>query len=269
MVVATVPATTARSSRRFRAPSVGRLLGPLVLIVAWWAGSASGVIDPQTLAGPGDVLASGAVLVRDGSLQENLLASLQRAASGLALGVVVGTTLAVLAGLFRVGENLIDAPMQILRAMPILALVPLAILWFGIGEEIKIILVMLGTTFPIYLNTHAGIRNVDPRFVDLGTSVGLGRIAMIRKVVLPGALPGFFTGLRFAVAIAWLVLVVSEQINASSGIGYLMTRAREFSQTDVIMVGLVVYGLLGLLSDLLVRMIERRVLKWRSTLHAR
>ena len=146
---------------------------------------------------------------------------------------------------------------------------PLAIVWFGIGEEVKILLVAIAVMFPIYLNTNAAIRGVDHRYVDLAQTVGLGRTALIRRVILPGALPGFFTGLRFSVAIAWLVLVVSEQINAAEGIGALMTQARGLGQTDVIMVGLVVYAAFGLISDIIVRFVERKALTWRSTLQSR
>jgi sulfonate transport system permease protein len=246
-----------------------RLAGPLLLLAAWWALTASGAIRPQVLASPGAVLEASGNLLATGQLQEHLLISLRRAMTGLALGVGIGVSLAVVSGLYRLGENLIDATMQMLRAMPILALVPLAIIWFGIGEEVKVILVALGVTFPMYLNTHASIRSVDSRFVDLAATLGLGRADLVRRVILPGALPGFFTGLRFAVAISWLVLVVSEQINAASGIGFLMSQARGFNQTDIIVVGLVVYALLGLTSDTVVRAIERRALVWRSTLEAR
>lgn len=231
--------------------------------------SATGLLSPQVLASPATVVESAWNLLGTGQLQEHLLISLRRALLGLSLGVVTGVTLATIAGLFRVGEDLIDAPMQMLRATPILALVPLAIIWFGIGEEVKVLLVALGVTFPMYLNTHAGIKAVDSRFVDLARTLGLSRWELIRRVILPGAMPGFFTGLRFAVAIAWLVLVVSEQINAASGIGFLMNQARGFNQTDIIVVGLVVYALLGLTSDAIVRLIERRALAWRSTLHSR
>lgn len=247
----------------------GRLLGPLVLLVAWAVATNVGLIDSRTLASPQQVASAATTLLEEGSLQANLLISLQRAMTGLLIGVVVGVVLALLSGLSRVGEYLLDANLQILRSMPILALVPLAIVWFGIGEEVKILLVALGVMFPIYLNTNAAIKGVDSKYVDLAATVGLGRAALVRSVILPGALPGFFTGLRFSVAIAWLVLVVSEQINASSGIGYLMTQARGLGQTDVIMVGLVVYGLLGLTSDTLVRFVERRALTWRSTLQSR
>ncbi len=240
-----------------------RLLGPLLLLVIWQVTSAAGFLDPGTLAGPLTVAATGADMVSSGQLLEHLGVSLRRAGLGLVAGVSAGTVLAIIAGLFRLGEDVIDGTMQILRSMPVLGLIPLAILWFGIGEEVKIILVAVGTAFPVYINTHAAIRGIDPRYVDLARTVRLSKAALVRRVVLPGALPGFFVGLRFSVTIAWLVLVVVEQINASSGIGFLMIQARAFNQTDVIVVGLAVYGLLGLLSNGLVRLVEGRALRWR------
>ena len=258
-----------RAARRGVPRGLGRLLGPVMLVLLWFVATSAGWVDARTLASPDAVLDAAARLWESGQLQDNLLVSLQRAMTGLAIGVAAGVVLALVAGLTRSGEFLLDANLQMLRSMPILALVPLAIVWLGIGEEVKILLVSLGVMFPIYLNTHAAVRGVDSRFVDLAATVGLGRLALVRRVVLPGALPGFFTGLRFSVAIAWLVLVVSEQINASSGIGYLMTQARNIGQTDVIMVGLVVYALLGLTSDALVRLLERKALTWQSTLQSR
>lgn len=258
-----------RQARREVPHGVGRLLGPVVLVLLWFVATSAGWVDARTLASPGAVFDAAQRLWESGQLQDNLLVSLQRAMTGLVIGVTVGVALALVAGLTRFGEFMLDANLQMLRSMPILALVPLAIVWFGIGEEVKILLVSLAVMFPIYLNTHAAVRGVDSRFVDLAATVGLGRLALVRRVILPGALPGFFTGLRFSVAIAWLVLVVSEQINASSGIGYLMTQARNIGQTDVIMVGLVVYALLGLTSDTLVRLLERKALTWQSTLQSR
>lgn len=263
------PVQPRSASRRHVPPGLARLLGPVLLVLLWCLATNLGWVDSRTLSSPQQVWDAARRLQETGALQDNLTVSLQRAMIGLAIGVVVGVVLAVLSGLSRIGEYLIDANLQILRSLPILALVPLAIVWFGIGEEVKILLVSLAVMFPIYLNTNAAIRGVDRRFVDLAQTVGLGRIALVRRVVLPGALPGFFIGLRFSVAIAWLVLVVSEQINASSGIGYLMTQARGLGQTDVIMVGLVVYAVLGLVSDIIVRFIERRALTWQSTLRSR
>ncbi len=211
-------------------------------------------------------MATAGELIADGRLQENLAISAQRAGLGLFFGIVVGTVLALAVGLSRVGEALIDGPVQIKRAIPSLALIPLLILWFGIGETMKVITIALGVFVPIYIHTHTGLRGIDARYVELAETVGLSRADFIRQVVLPGALPGFFLGLRFAVTGAWLSLVVVEQINATSGIGYMMELARTYGQTDIIVVGLVVYGVLGLLSDGAVRFIERKALSWRRTL---
>jgi sulfonate transport system permease protein len=183
--------------------------------------------------------------------------------AGLGIAVATGTTLALLAGLSRLGEDLVDPPLQMARTMPFLALVPLFILWFGIGETPKVALVALGATFPIYLNLFAGIRGADPKLLEVGATLGLSRGALIRHVILPAALPNFLTGLRYAIGVAWLSLVVGEQINAESGIGYLMMDARDFLRTDIIMVGLAVYALLGLASDQGVRTLERTALAWR------
>jgi sulfonate transport system permease protein len=198
-----------------------------------------------------------------------MLVSLQRVAIGLGIGVVAGTVLAVAAGLSRAGEDVVDAPMQMLRTLPFLALVPMFILWFGIGEVPKVALVALGTTFPIYLNLFAGIRGVDPKLLEAGRVFGLGRWGIVRHVVLPGALPSGLVGLRYALGTAWLSLVVAEQINATAGIGYLINDARDFLRTDVIVVGLLVYAILGLTADGLVRFGERRLLAWRPTLVGR
>jgi sulfonate transport system permease protein len=164
------------------------------------------------------------------------------------------------------GEEVIDAPVQMLRTLPFLALVPLFILWFGIGETPKIVLIALGSAFPIYLNLFAGIRGIEPRLVEMGRVFGLGRAGLIRNVVLPGALPSALVGLRYSLGVAWLSLVVAEQVNARAGIGYMINDARDFLRTDVILVGLVLYALLGLLADALVRLLERRLLAWRPVL---
>ncbi|MBF6195609.1 ABC transporter permease [Nocardia implantans] len=244
----------------------GIAVGPLLLIAAWVAGSATGTLDPETLPAPWTVAETAGDLLADGRLQSNLLTSVQRAAIGLGLGVAIGLVLALLAGLSRIGEALVDGPIQIKRAIPTLALIPLFIVWFGIGEEMKLVVITTSVAIPIYLNTHAHLRSVDARYVELAQTVGLSRWGFIRRIALPGSLPGFFTGLRLAVTISWLALVVVEQVNATSGIGYLMTQARTYGQIDIIVVGLVIYGLLGLFGDLLVRAVERRALSWRQTL---
>lgn len=242
------------------------LLGPSALLLLWTISSATGLLDPRILTEPWTVVATAGELLADGRLQENLAISAQRAGLGLFFGIVVGALLALLSGLSRVGEALIDGPVQIKRAIPGLALIPLLILWFGIDETMKVLTITLGVFVPIYLQTHAGLRGIDLRYVELAQTVGLSRAAFIRKVVLPGALPGFFLGLRFAVTGAWVSLVVVEQINATSGIGYMMELARTYGQTNIIVLGLAVYGILGLISDGAVRFFERKALSWQRTL---
>ncbi len=243
-----------------------RVVSPLVLLLAWQAASSAGLLSPRTLASPLQIVAAGWDLALSGDLAVNVGVSMARVAAGLAIGVTIGGALAVLAGLSRLGEDIIDAPMQMLRTLPFLALVPLFILWLGIGETPKIALVALGAAFPIYLNLFSGIRGVDPKLVEMARIFGLNRAGLVRHVILPGALPAALTGLRFSLGVAWLSLVVAEQINAHSGIGYMINDARDFLRTDIIMVGLVLYALLGLAVDTIVRTFERRMLAWRPSL---
>ena len=240
-----------------------RTSGPIMLVLLWHLASVTGVLPSEILAGPSTVLTSASKLVATGELQDAMRVSLGRALFGLAIGGTIGVALAVISGLFRLGEDLVDATMQMLRTVPSVALIPLLIIWFGIGEAPKIALIALGTAFPLYLNVYAGIRNVDTSLIEAGRTLGLSRLAMVRHVVLPAALPSALVGLRYSLGIAWLALVFGEQINATAGIGYLMANAREFFQTDVIVVCLVVYALLGLAVDLTVRTLERVLLSWR------
>ncbi|UPK74870.1 ABC transporter permease [Nocardioidaceae bacterium SCSIO 66511] len=244
----------------------GLALGPLLLLAIWTIGSASGWIEPRVLSEPWTVVSTFQDLVSDGRLQDNLTVSLQRALIGLGIGVAAGLVLALLSGLSRLGEAIIDGPIQIKRSIPNLALIPLLILWFGIGEQMKIITIALGVMIPIYIHTHNGLRSIDSRYVELAQTSDLRRYAFIRSVVLPGALPGFLLGMRFAVTSAWLSLIVVEQVNATEGLGYMITLAKTYGQTDVIIVGLVVYAALGLVSDGIVRLVQRRALAWRRTL---
>ena len=248
-----------------RAGGWRRFASPLLILVAWQLASSSGLVSAQTLASPWQILRTGWSLTLDGTLTRNLVVSLLRACGGLALAVVAGIALALVAGLSRLGEEAVDAPMQMARTLPVLALVPLFILWFGIGEMPKVLLVAMGALFPIYLNLFKGIRGVDPKLLEMARTLGLSRRQTILQVILPGALPDFLLGLRFAVGISWLMLVVAEQINASSGIGHMMMDAEDFLRTDIILVGLFVYAALGLISDQIVRAIEARTLVWRPS----
>ncbi|MER5575014.1 ABC transporter permease [Streptomyces massasporeus] len=258
------------SSRRTRVPRwLRRAAGPVLLLALWQLLSGTGALPPDVLASPGRIARVGGDMLADGSLTAAMGTSLQRVAGGLLLGLVVGTGLALVAGLFRIGEDLVDAPVQMLRTVPFVGLIPLFIIWFGIGEAPKVAIITLGVTFPLYLNVYAGIRGVDAQLIEAGESLGLSRWGLVRHVVLPGALPGAMTGLRYSLGIAWLALVFAEQVNADSGIGFLMVQARDFLRTDVIVVCLVVYAFLGLLADFIVRSLEKVLLQWRPTFTGR
>lgn len=245
--------------------SIRRLLGPLVLLMAWWLAAVSGLLDERTFPGPGEVLAAAGDLLRTGELQEAVAASSVRVLAGLSLGVVAGGVLALLSGLVPLMEDLIDAPVQIVRTLPVVALVPLAIVWFGIGETSKVLLIAWATAFPIYLNTFAAVRAVDRSYAELGRSLKLARSVVLRRVVLPGAMPGFLVGLRYSMTLAWIVLVVTEQVNAPSGLGHLLTQARSLFAVDVMAVCLLTYGVLGWGSDAVVRALEKSALSWRRS----
>lgn len=249
-----------------RLSATGALTGPLVVLIIWQLAAQTGWLSPQLLAAPSTALTTGYRLIADGTLLPQLLASAWRAYAGLAIGVLLGLVLALVSGLTRSGEAAIDSLVQIKRAVPTLALIPLAILWLGIGDTMKIALIAGSVLVPIYINTHSALKGIDIRYVELARSVGLSKAQFIRRVALPGALPGFFTGLRLAVTTCWASLVVLEQINTTQGIGYLMNRARDYGQTDVIVVGLVIYMVLGLVSDALVRLLENRQLRYRKVI---
>jgi len=263
------PAAAPKTRRRLgpgRAIPFGRLIGPVLVIALWWAASATGHLDPRILSGPGTVLSTASDLVSSGRLQDNVLISLRRAGLGLFFGVSAGVLLAVAAGLSRTGEYLLDGPLQIKRAIPSLAMLPLLILWLGIGEQMKVTVIALGVAVNMYVNTYASLTGIDSRYVELAEGLDLSRTQFIRKVVVPGSLPGLFVGLRLGVTASWLGLIVVEQINATSGIGYMMFQAQQYAQSDVIIVGLVAYGIFGFASDAAVRAVERKVLSWRRTL---
>ncbi|MEV0784428.1 ABC transporter permease [Streptomyces sp. NPDC050423] len=262
----TLTPAAARGTRLRNVPRwLRRTVGPLLLLALWQVFSATGVLRPDVLASPGTIARAGSDLIADGTLTSAMAISLQRVAVGLVLGGAVGTALALVSGLSRLGEDLVDASVQMLRTVPWVGLIPLFIIWLGIGEAPKVALIALGVAFHLYLNVYAGIRGVDPQLIEAGESLGLGRWGLVRHVVLPGALPGAMTGLRYSLATAWLALVFGESVNADAGIGFLMNQAREFFRTDVIVVCLVVYAFLGLTADVIVRILERLLLQWRPT----
>jgi sulfonate transport system permease protein len=258
------PAGPVAERRRRRLPDLRRWISPIALIVLWQVSSATGLLPPDKLSSPWTVLQAGIETARSGELGDAFAVSVGRVGLGFLIGASVAVVLGIVAGLSNWGNVLIDPPVQMLRTLPFLGLIPLFILWFGIGEQPKIVLVALGVAFPLYLNVHSGIRNVDDQLVEATTALGFTRWERLWHVVLPSAVPQTLVGLRQSLGIAWLALIVGETVNADAGLGYLINNAREFLRTDVIVVGLVVYAVLGLVTDALVRLLERRALRWRK-----
>lgn len=243
---------------------VRRTVGPLAALALWQVVCSAHVFTSTEVASPGQVWDAARQLWEEGALQSNLLVSLRRVIEGLGLGVAAGVTLAVLSGFFHLAEDLLDPVLQAARAVPILGLLPLFIIWFGVGEAPKVFLIALGCVFPVYINTFGAIRGVDSKLVEAGRTFGLDRFALIRRIILPGSLPGFLVGLRFALISSWLFVIVAEQINAQSGIGYLIMQAQSTDRTDIMFVGLGIYAILGVVTDIMVRTLESRLLSWRK-----
>ncbi len=243
--------------------SLRRLLGPLALVLGWWVATATGWASEKVLPRPIDVASLGIDMIRSGQLQDALAASGQRVGTGLVIGISAGLLIAAVAGLTRLGEDMVDSTMQVLKAIPNISLAPLLIIWLGIDEAPKIVLIALSTSMPIYMNTYGAIRGLDSRLVDTARTLGLHRFGLLRHVVIPGAVPGFVVGLRMSVATAWIALVFAEQINAQRGLGKLMSQAREGFHLELMVLIIVVYAVVGLASYGLVRMLERRLLVWR------
>jgi sulfonate transport system permease protein len=248
-----------------------RLISPLALLGIWQLVSTLQIISTAKLPPPTTIWHTAVELVTTnspayGTLQNATLVSSERMVLGFAVGGTIAVILAIIAGLSRWGENAVDPVMQMLRTLPLFGLLPLFIVWFGIGEFPKIVLVALAAAIPLYLNTFSGIRGVDGRLGELGRTLELSRGEMLRHIILPGALPEALVGLRQSLGLAWLALVVAEQINASAGLGFIISQGTQFLRNDVIIVALLVYTMLGLLTDWLVRMLERRALAWRRGL---
>jgi sulfonate transport system permease protein len=242
---------------------------PFVLLIVWEAASRAGALPERLLPAPSAVAEAFWETVQNGTLVVNVAISTQRALQGLLIGGGIGFALGVLNGLWKPAEVLLDSSLQMLRNVPHLAMIPLVIIWFGIDEAAKIFLVASGVMFPIYLNTYHGIRSVDKGLIEMAKVYGLSRFALFWRIVMPGALPSVLVGLRYALGIMWLTLIVAETISTSSGIGYMTMNAREFLQTDVVLLGIVIYALLGKLADVLTRALERRLLAWHPAYQVR
>ena len=249
-------------TRRFNPRSLLPWLLPILLMSAWELSARLGWLSTRVLPEPLAVLQAFVNLARSGELWQHIWVSTARALSGLAIGGGMGLLLGLLTGSLRWADTLLDTTLQMVRNIPPLALIPLVILWFGIDESAKLFLVSIGVFFPIYLNTFHGIRSVDQGLIEMARSYGLSGWQLYRQVILPGALPSILVGLRFSLGLMWVLLIVAETISAQSGIGYMTMNAREFLQTDVVLVGILLYALLGKLADVLARALERTALRW-------
>ena len=260
------PQSPSHSSSRFaslREPFL-RAIAPVLLIVVWQAVSSRGLVSEFVLPSPASVLAAYRELWQSGDLQDALRISLARAALGLLIGGGAGLLLGVAAGLSKPAERGFDTLLQMLRTIPFIALVPIFVVWFGIGEVSKIALIVGASISPMYLSTYHAIRGIDPKLLELGRTFRLARKDQIRLIILPTALPGILVGVRYSAAIALLALVAAEQINASAGIGYILNNANQFQRTDIIIAGIFVYAALGIGVDALLRYVERKALAWRG-----
>ncbi|WP_269430638.1 aliphatic sulfonate ABC transporter permease SsuC [Paenibacillus dauci] len=252
-----------------RSPWLNRLLPfglPLLLLIGWQLLTANGWIAGNILPTPVEVFRALIRLLGTGELVENIAVSTSRALSGFAIGGGLGFLLGVVNGISQLWEKISDSSIQMIRNIPHLSLIPLVIVWFGIGEEAKLFLVSLGVFFPVYLNTFHGIRSVDRGLVEMGKVYGLSRLALYIHIILPGALPSILVGIRYALGIMWLTLIVAETVAADAGIGYMAMNAREFMQMDVIVLSILLYALLGKLSDSMAKLLEKRWLRWNPVL---
>lgn len=235
---------------------------PVLILLAWEAASTSGWLSTRVLPEPLSVFKAFWQLAASGEMWTHVLVSTRRAVLGFVIGGGLGLVLGLATGTFRIAETLLDSSLQMLRNIPALALIPLVILWFGIDESAKLFLVALGVFFPLYLNTFHGIRSVDKGLIEMARSYGLSGWSLYRQVILPGALPSILVGVRFSLGLMWVLLIVAETISAQAGIGYLTMNAREFLQTDVVLVGILLYAALGKLADVAAKGLDRWWLRW-------
>jgi sulfonate transport system permease protein len=248
-----------------RSKLIGQISGwllPVFLIAAWCIAAQNSWISSRILPAPFDIVNSAVNLTVSGELAKNILASAERASWGLLIGGSIGFLLGLLNGLFRTADRFLDTTVQMVRNVPHLALIPLVIIWFGIGEEGKVFLVTLGVFFPIYANTYHGIKTTDHQLIEMGRVYGLSPWQLFSQIIFPGALPSILVGLRYSLGLMWLTLIVAETIATTSGIGYMAMNAREFMQTDVVILAILIYALLGKLADTAVHFLEGRILQW-------
>ncbi|MBC1922154.1 ABC transporter permease [Listeria grayi] len=242
---------------------IGTIL-PIVILIVWQLIATFNILPKQLLPSPIDIVLAFIRLIQSGELLINLYTSLGRAAAGFLLGATLGVGFGLIVGFSRFSEFLIDPTIQLLRMIPHLAILPLFILWFGFGESSKILIIASGAFFPVYINTFLGIRSVDYKLIEVSRVLEFSKWKQITKVIIPAAMPNILLGVRLSMGMAWLSLIVAELMGATSGVGYMISNAREFSQTDVVFVGIVIFACVGKITDSLVHLLEKRLLRWRD-----
>jgi len=252
---------------RLRWP-LGIYTTPVVLLIVWEVLARAGAVSATYAPAPTSIVSTAHRLWVQGVLGPDLAISLRRAAIGLAIGLTIGVVAGIVGGLLRSGEYLFNGVVQVLNTIPLLAILPLMIVWFGIDELTKVLLISFGAGVPMYLNLFSAIRGVDQRLIEMARTTGAGTARLITRVLVPGALPGFLVGLRFSLAYSVLGLVAAETVNADKGLGFLITQGQTYLQTDQVFVGLAVYSILGLFADQFVRILERVLLRWRPSYEA-
>ncbi|MDR0899801.1 MAG: ABC transporter permease subunit [Lactobacillaceae bacterium] len=236
---------------------------PVLLIIFWQLSAVVGILDTKVIPSPLQVIQQGIKLTKNGTLPKNIAVSLYRATLGFLLGGSIGFVLGMANALSTLSRNLLDSTIQMIRNIPHLALLPLFIVWFGIGEPAKVYLVALGVMFPIYINTYNGIKNVSPDLIEMGQLYQLSRSKMFKKIIFPGALPSILVGVRYALGVMWTTLIVAETVNAKSGLGYMATDAQNFANTKTLILVVVMYAILGKLSDSIAKFLEEELLSWQ------
>jgi len=235
---------------------------PILILISWYVFSNNGVIKSNILPTPTSVIEAFIELLKNGQLVDNIIISSKRAFTGLLIGGGIGFFLGLVTGLSKTAKLFLNDTIQMIRNIPILALLPLIILWFGIGEKAKIVMVALSVFFPMYLNTYNGVISIDNGLIEMGKIYGLRGFSLFKHIIFPGALQSILVGFRHALGIMWLILIAAETLASDTGIGYMAMTARELLQMDIVVLSIIIYAILGKLSDVVANVIERVVLKW-------
>ena len=235
---------------------------PLLLVLAWYGATLPGAGN-TIFPSPAKVLIRAVSMLQNGQLLEYTAVSAKRAIIGFLIGGGVGFLLGLMNGLWKLSDIALNTTIQMLRNIPVLALISLMIVWFGIGERVKIIMVAFGVFFPVYINTYHGIKSLDKGLVEMGKVYGLKGFALFRAIIFPGAMSSILVGVRLSLGTMWLILIAAETIAADAGIGYMAMTARELMQMDKVVLSIIIYALLGKLSDVIASWLERRLLQWR------